>query len=98
MDNEEKAKLIAAWIDPNERVTIDFLDEKDLNAEVIGCNYEVVDLALETAFPHLRQEITLALGSVEVGEDRGHYTRDPERPLRYGRLRLVINQKRPHML
>jgi len=98
MDNAAKEKLIAAWIDPNERVTVDFVDEKNLNAEVTGCSKDVVDLALETAFPHLRQELTFPLGRVEVGEDSGRYTRDPDRPLRYGRLRLSIDQKRPHMM
>lgn len=98
MDNTAKAELIGPWIDPNERVTIDFEDEKNLNGEVTGCNKEVVNLALETAFPHLRQEVAFPLGCVEVGEDSEHYTRDPDRPLRYGRLRLSIDQKRPQMM
>jgi hypothetical protein len=93
--NERKADLIRSWIDPQERVTVDFEDQRELNAEVTGCTQEVVDLALETTFPHLRQEITIPLSDVEVGEDRGRYTRDPDKPLQYGRLRLVIHQKRP---
>lgn len=98
MDNETKANTIRRWIDPEERVTVDFEDERDLNAEVTGCNTEVVTLALETAFPHLRQDITIPLGQVELGEDRGKYTRDPEKPVKYGRLRLIINQKRPQAI
>ena len=98
MDNETKAKRIREWIDPEERVTVDFDDERDLNAEVTGCNAEVVTLALETAFPHLRQDLTIPLGKVDVGEDEAKYTRDPEKPLRYGRLRLTIHQKRPEMV
>ena len=86
---------IRQWIDPAERVTVDFDDEKDLNAEVTGCNAEIVSLALETAFPHLRQDVSIPLGEVELGEDRAKYTRDPEKPLRYGRLRLIIHQTRP---
>lgn len=98
MDNTAKAQVIKPWVDPNERVTIDFVDEKNLNAEVTGCNEEVVNLALETAFPHIRQELTFPLGRVQVGEDSEHYTRDPDRPLRYGRLRLTIDEKRPQMM
>ncbi|WP_447978286.1 hypothetical protein [Candidatus Nitrospira bockiana] len=94
MDNEEKAARIRLWIDPDERITVDFEDERDLNAEVTACNREVVDLALETAFPHLRQEITVPLGEVEIGEDHGKYTRDPDKPVQYGRLRLIVHQKR----
>ena len=98
MYNEAKAKTIREWIDPEERVTVDYDDARDLNAEVTDCNAEVVTLALETAFPHLRQDITIPLGEVEVGEDDAKYTRDPEKPLRYGRLRLTIHQKRPQVV
>ena len=98
MNNETKANMIREWIDPEERVTVDFDDARDLNAEVTGCNAEVVSLALETTFPHLRQNLTIPLGQVEVGEDEAKYTRDPEKPLRYGRLRLTIHQKRPHVV
>lgn len=98
MENDTKANAIRRWIDPDERVTVDFEDARDLNAEVKGCNAEVVSLALETAFPHLRQDITIPLGEIDIGEDRGKYTRDPEKPLQYGRLRLIIHQKRPQAI
>jgi hypothetical protein len=98
MENDRKADAIRRWIDPDERVTVDFDDARDLNAEVKGCSTEVVSLALETAFPHLRQDITIPLGEVDLGEDRGKYTRDPEKPLQYGRLRLIIHQKRPQAI
>jgi hypothetical protein len=98
MENDAKASAIRRWIDPDERITVDFEDEHDLNAEVTACNTEVVSLALETAFPHLRQNTTVPLGEVEVGEDRGKYTRDPEKPLQHGRLRLIIRQKRPQVI
>jgi hypothetical protein len=98
MDNETKEQAIQKWIDPEERITVDFEDERDLNAIVTGCNAEVVTLALETAFPHLRQDVTVPLGKVDIGEDRGKYTRDPEKPLQYGRLRLTIHQKRPQVV
>jgi len=98
MQNEEKANIIRKWIDPEERITVDFDDERDLNAEVTGCTNEVVDLALETAFPHLRQELTLPLGVVDIGEDQSKYTRDPDRPLQYGRLRLIVHHNRPQMV
>ncbi|MEP6888700.1 MAG: hypothetical protein ABI945_10325 [Nitrospirales bacterium] len=98
MENETKAKTIREWLDPEERVTVDFDDARDLNAEVTGCNAEVVTLALETTVPHLRQDITIPLGEVEVGEDGAKYTRDPEKPLRYGRLRLTIHHNRPQVV
>ena len=95
MTNEEKLKAIRPWIDPEERVTVNFLDEQDLNAEVIGCNDELVDLSLETRVPHIKQHISVPLRRAEVSEDRSHYTRDPDRPLKHRRLMLLINDKRP---
>jgi hypothetical protein len=94
MDGEIKANAIRRWIDPQERVTVDFEDDKNLNAEVTGCTAEVVSLALETAFPYLRQNVMIPLGQVELGEDAAKYTRDPEKPLQHGRLRLLIHQQR----
>jgi hypothetical protein len=95
MDNDEKAKLIRPWINDEERVTIDFLNEKDLNAQVTDCTGEVVSLALETPAPHMKQRVSLPLREVEVGEDRTHYTRDPDEPVRRGRLRLTVDAERP---
>ena len=95
MDNNEKSKAIRPWINEQERVTVDFLNEKDLNAEVIDCTEEIVSLALETATPHMKQRVTLPLREVEIGEDRTHYTRDPDEPARRGRLRLIVNAERP---
>jgi len=95
MDNNEKSKVIRPWINEQERVTVDFVNEKDLNAEVIDCTGEVVSLALETTAPHMKQRVTLPLREVEVGEDRTHYTRDPDEPARRGRLRLIVNAERP---
>lgn len=95
MSNLEKVAVIARWIDPEERVTVQFDDQRDLNAEVTGCSEQLVDLALETDVPHMRQEISLPLSDVELAEDHSHYTRDPERPLKLKRLMLVVKGKRP---
>ena len=95
MDNASKQATIRQWIDPEERVTVDFLDEKDLNAVITGCTAEHVDLLIQTRFPHLKQHVCVPLGKVVVGEDPTHYTRDPEKPLRYARLWLIISQNRP---
>jgi hypothetical protein len=95
MTNEEKLKAIRPWIDPEERVTVNFLDEQDLNAEVTGCNDELVDLSLETRVPHVKQQISVPLRRAEVSEDLSHYTRNPDRPLKHRRLMLLINDKRP---
>jgi hypothetical protein len=98
MTNEEKVKKIAPWIDPEERVTVHFLDQRDLNAEVTGCNYELVDLSIETHVPHMRQQISVPLSRTDISEDLSHYTRDPERPLKHRRLMLVIDDKRPPII
>ena len=95
MDNTVKCEKIREWIDPEERVTVDFLDEKDLNAMVTGCTTEHVDLALQTHFPHLKQTLCIPLSDVSITEDPSHYTRDPEKPLQHERLKLVINTNRP---
>ena len=98
MDNRAKLEVIREWIDPEELVTVDFLDTKGLNAVITGCTNEHVDLLLETRFPHMKQYLCVPMRQVVVGEDRTHYTRDPEKPLRYGRLRLMILQNRPEWL
>jgi|SRR5947208_16612668 len=90
MDNEAKLEVIREWIDPDERVTIDFLDEKGVTSVITGCTTEHVDLLLETRSVHLKQHVCVPMSKVVVGEDPTHYTRDPEKPLRHGRLRLKI--------
>jgi hypothetical protein len=91
----EKTTIIRQWVDPEERVTVDFEDERDLNAEVIECDGQTVTVLLETAFPHYKQHLTLPLSMVSVGEDKSRYTRNPEKPLHYGRLRLMVQENRP---
>lgn len=98
MTNEEKMRTIRPWIDPEERATVHFLDEQDLNAEVTSCNAEVVDLSIETRVPHFKQHISVPLRRTEVSEDLSHYTRDPDRPLKHRRLMLVIDDKRPPII
>lgn len=98
MTNEEKVKKIVQWIDPDERVMVQFLDVQDLNAEVTGCSDQSVDLAIETHVPHVSQRISLPLSQLEVAEDPSHYTRDPDRPLQRRRLLLVVNEKRPAII
>jgi len=98
MTNEEKLQAIRPWIDPEERVTVNFLDEQGLNGEVTGCSDELVDLSLETRVPHLKQHISVPLRSAEVSEDPSHYTRNPDRPLQLRRLMLLINDKRPPII
>ena len=98
MTNEEKQKCIQPWIDPEERITVHFIDAPDLNAEVTGCTERLVDLSIETHVPHMKQHLSFPLSQVEVSEDFSHYTRDPERPLQQSRLMLVINQKRPPII
>ena len=95
MTNEEKVKAIRPWIDPEERITVNFLDEQGLNAEVAACSNELVELSLETRVPHTKQHISIPLRRAEVSEDPSHYTRDPDRPLKHRRLMLLINDKRP---
>ncbi len=98
MTNEEKLKAIRPWINLEERVTVNFLDEQGLNAEVTDCTEVLVDLSLETLVPHFKQHISIPLRQTEVSEDPLHYTRDPDRPLKHGRLMLHIDDKRPHIV
>lgn len=98
MTNDEKRKLIIPWIDPAERITVHFLDERDLVAEVTGTSDQLVDLSIETKVPHMRQQVSVPLSHTEVSEDLGHYTRDPDRPLKHRRLMLVVNEKRPAVI
>ena len=93
--NEQKAATIRRWINPEERINVQFDDQRDLTAEVTGCTDQLVSLALETTVPHMRQEISLPLSSVEISEDYSHYTRDPDRPLQPKRMMLTAHGKRP---
>ena len=94
-NNEQKAATIRKWIDPEERITVQFDDQRDLSAEVTDCTEQLVSLSLDTTVPHMRQEISLPLSAVEVTQDLSHYTRDPERPLKRERLMLIARGKRP---
>ena len=98
MTNEDKRKLIIPWIDPNERVTVHFLDERDLTAEITGTTDQLIDLSIETKVPHMRQQISIPLSRTDISEDLGHYTRDPDRPLKRRRLMLVVDEKRPAVI
>jgi hypothetical protein len=98
MTHDEKEQLIRPWIDPEERITVQFLDATDLNAEVTGCNDASVTLSIETHVSHMNQHISIPLSQVEVSEDASHYTRDPDRPLQRRRLMLVIAEKRPPII
>lgn len=89
MTDHEKRKQIIPWIDPEERVTVHFLNEKGLYAEVTGTTEELVDL---------RQRIFVPLRITEVSEDLRHYTRDPERLLKHRRLMSIVNEKRPAVI
>lgn len=95
MDSPEKVMTIRRWIDPEARVTVDFDDERGLNAEVIECEDQTVTLLLETAFPHYKQYLTFPLSMVSIGEDKTKYTRNPDKPVEYGRLRLTVHESRP---
>ena len=44
-------KTLIQWIALEERVTVHFLDEQGLSAEVTGCNAELVALSIETRLP-----------------------------------------------
>ena len=98
MTNEDKQTRIRPWIDPEERITVQFLDVPDLNTTVTGCTDQSVDLSIETHVPYLNQKISVPLRQVEVTEDVSHYTRNPERPLQHQRLMLMINEKRPPII
>ena len=95
MTNREKAEKIRPWVDPEERVTVHFLNEDNLTAEVKDCSDVMVDLSIETRVPHMRQQVSVPLSHTEVSEDLAHYTRDPERPLERRRLMLVVKENRP---
>jgi hypothetical protein len=96
--NKEKAAAIRKWIDPEERVTVQFDDQRDLNGEVTGCSDQLVFLSLETTVPHLKQQISIPLSDVELAQDLSRYTRDPRRPLKRERLMLIIRGKRPKIV
>lgn len=57
VDRLAKVEAIQPWVDPEERVTVDFQNASDLNVGVISCTDYVVELGLETFMPHSRQEV-----------------------------------------
>ena len=95
MSPADKVALITPWINPEERVTVQFDDQGDINTIVTGCSERLVDLELETNIPHIRQRLSIPLSEVEVSDDPSHYTRDPDKPLQFKRLLLIVNGKRP---
>ena len=95
MSGAEKIARITPWINPEERITVQFDDQYDINTIVTGCTERLVDVELETNVPHLRQELSIPLSDLEVSEDPTHYTRDPDKPLQFKRLLLIVKGKRP---
>ena len=95
MSHAEKVALIAPWINPEERITVQFADQGDINTIVADCSERLVDLELETNLPHMRQKLSIPLSEIEVSEDPSHYTRDPDKPLQMKRLLLIVKGKRP---
>lgn len=78
----EKFALITPWINPEERITVQFDDQGDINTVVTDCTKQLVDVELETPVPHMRQKLSVPL-------------REPDRPLHFKRLLLVITVRRP---
>ena len=95
MSRADKLALITPWINPEERVTVQFDDQRDINTVVSDCTERLVDLELETHIPHIRQKLSIPLSEIEVSEDPSHYTRDPDKPLQFKRLLLIVKGKRP---
>lgn len=89
IDHLAKAEAIQPWVDPEERVTVDFQDASNLNAEVISCAEYVVELGLEIFLPHYRQKIVVPLREVTISTNPGRYTRNPAPPFQNERLRLI---------
>jgi hypothetical protein len=90
-----KYEVIRPWINLEKRVTADFLDEKNLDAIVMDCTHDYVDLAIQMGFPYRKQHVTVPLSEVEIGGDRSKYTRNAAKPLHYGPLQMLLNIKRP---
>jgi hypothetical protein len=95
MSRADKLALITPWINPEERITVQFDDQGDINTVVSDCTERLVDLELETPVPHIRQKLSIPLSEVEVSEDPSHYTRDPNKPLQMKRLLLIVKGNRP---
>lgn len=95
MTRAEKFAFITPWVNPEERITVQFDNQGDINTVVTGCTEQLVDLELETPVPHIRQKLSIPLSELEVSEDPTHYTRDPDKPLQFKRLLLIIKGKRP---
>jgi len=99
--NRKKMESIRPWIHPEERISVDFEDAFNLNAEVVDCTAEVVTLRLEggtLGVPHYYQNVDIPLRKVTITEDPTRYTRNPDAPLRYGRLKLIVKSKRPGII
>ncbi len=80
MMNKEKQTRIRHWMDPEEQVTVPFLDAPDRNVIVTNGTDRLANISIETHLPDMPQIISVPLSRVEVAEDFSHYTRDPEQP------------------
>jgi hypothetical protein len=77
MSRTEKLALITPWINPEERITVLFADQGEINTVVTDCTERLVDVELETTVPHIQQKLSIPLSEIEVSEDPTYYTRDP---------------------
>lgn len=75
MTKEEKETRIRPWIDPEERVTVHFLDAPDLYTTVTGCTDQLVDLSIETHVPYMPQHISVPLSRLRW-QKTSHTTRE----------------------
>jgi hypothetical protein len=46
----------------------------------------------------MRQKLSIPLSQIEVSEDPSHDTRDPDMPLQFKRLLLIVKGKRPEIV
>ena len=80
MTNKETEQVIRPWANPEERVTVQFLDAPDLNSTVTGGTDQLVDRSIETHVPYMTQDISVPLSQVEVAKDCSHDTQTPATP------------------
>ena len=92
--NLQKAASIRQWINPEERVTVDFENEHDLNAEVIECDGQNGDVAARDRISTLANGILRFLSMISVGRIKSLHS-GPDKPVQYGRLRITVHEARP---
>jgi len=90
LSQPEKCAFIRSWIHAGECIIVDFDDVQNLDARIVECTDEWVELEFEISAPSPKERALAPLHLIDV---TAKYVRNPK-PFHYGRLWLIVHRQR----